>query len=435
MKKSEYPIAVIDEQEDQLDELRDAFQQAGEYCMTIKYNPMYSEEPYSGIELLFLDVNLNPAGGQGDIAIYGILENAIKSYIAEDNGPYVLIFWTTRPELVDGFKNYLTRDKTSTIYHHRPIFVDTLPKDDFQTRPKETLELILNKPIVKLVFSLHKNLQEASTGAFKELMSCIPLPEVWGNNDDYLENLRKVFTKIAITSVGKHNAAEIPDKAIFEVVGREVLHHLVKNSRNEWKTFLDITEAKADEVKNIVYQDWQYRLNTIFHVEAGCLNNIDRGSVLTGKKWFFDSFLGVDLYEWYKDEFKTDKTQDEDYRIIPVAVEISPACDYAQGSSRLYKYVLGLCRISKQRPNDKMEQGKKAPYDKNRQRQGFLQTFIIDNMYYKMVLSYNHVIGLDKESAMKLDYMFTLREEIVNQISSKVSDYCSRIGIIDINEL
>ena len=29
MKKSEYPIAVIDEQEDQLNELRDAFQHAG----------------------------------------------------------------------------------------------------------------------------------------------------------------------------------------------------------------------------------------------------------------------------------------------------------------------------------------------------------------------------------------------------------------------
>lgn len=55
-------------------------------------------------------------------------------------------------------------------------------------------------------------------------------------------------------------------------------------------------------------------------------------------------------------------------------------------------------------------------------------------MYYKVVLSYNHVIGLDKGTTMKLDYMFTLREEIVNQISSKVSDYCSRIGIIDINE-
>ncbi len=434
MKKSEYPIAVIDEQKDQLSELRDAFQQADEHCMTIQYDPMYSEEPYTGIELLFLDVNLNPAGGQGDKAIYGILESAIKSYIAEDNGPYVLIFWTTRPELVDGFKDFLTRDKTSTVYHHRPIYVDTLPKDDFQARPKETLELILNKPIVKLVFSLHKNLQDASTGAFKELMSCIPLPEIWGENDDYLENLRKVFTKIAITSVGKYNASIIPDKAIFEVVGREVLHHLVKNSRNEWKTFLDINEAKVDEAKNVVYQDWQYRLNTIFHVEAGSLNNIDRGSVLTGKKWVFDSFLGVDLNEWYKYEFKTDKTQDDDYRIIPVAVEISPACDYAQGSPRLYKYVLGLCRISRTCPSKNIEKGDKEPF-KKKPKHKVLPTFIIGDKYYKMVLSYNYVIGLESRVATNLDYLFTLREEIVNQISSSVSDYCSRIGIIDINEL
>lgn len=433
MKKSEYPIAVIDEQEEQLNELRDAFQQAGEYCMTIQYDPMYSEEPYTGIELLFLDVNLNPAGGQGDKTIYGILENAIKSYIAEDNGPYVLIFWTTRPELVDGFKEYLTRDKMSSVYRHRPIYVDTLPKDEFQTRPRETLELILNKPIVKLVFSLHKNLQEASTGAFKELMSCIPLPEGWGNNDDYLENLRKVFTKIAISSAGRQNAAEMPDKAIFEVVGREVLHHLIKNSRNEWKTFLDINEAKVNEVKNIVYQDWQYRLNTVFHVEAEQLNKIDRGTVLTGKKLYFDCLLGYDSYEWYKDEFKIEKTQDDDFRIIPVAIEISPACDYAQGTPRLYKYILGVCRISKTCPSKNIENGDREPF-KEKKRHIVLPTFNIGK-YYKIVLSYNYVIGLESHYTTNLDYLFTLREEMVNQISSSVSDYCSRIGIININEI
>lgn len=139
---------------------------------------------------------------------------------------------------------------------------------------------------------------------------------------------------------------------------------MVKNSRNEWKTFLDINDAKADEVKSIVYQEWQYKLNTIFHVEAEQLKNIDRGSVLTGKKWLFDSFLGYDLFEWYKDEFKIDKTQDDDFLIVPVAVEISPVCDYTQGKSRLYKYVLGLCRISKQKPTKKMEEGTMEPYKK-----------------------------------------------------------------------
>lgn len=433
MKRTEYPIVVIDEQRDQLEEIEAAFVQSGEKCTLIQYDPFYRGEPYSGIELLFLDLNLNPAGGQSNTSIYSFLEAAIVSYVSNDNGPFVLVFWTSRPELVEGFKQYVGRDKEAPLYSFRPIYVTTLPKEDFQLHPRESLDAILNEPIVKLVFSLHKKLLQASTTAFNDLIGCVPLTEEWGDNDGYLDVLKKVFTKIAIASVGKHNAVSIPDKAVYEVVGREVLHQLTKNSNNEWKSFLSIDDKKVEEVKIMTFNDWQYKLNTVFHVETHPLSCVDRGTVLTGKKLIFDGILGMDIFDWYKEEFLLSKDFGADYQIVPVATEISPSCDYAQGNPRLFKYVLGVCWISKKRPSKGLETGETPPF-KKRDKHVNLPSFLIDGRYYKISLSFNYVVGLRWSIAKWLNPIFTLREEMVNKISSMVADYCSRIGILDVNE-
>ena len=73
MKKVPYPIVVIDEEDDQLQEIGAAFQTANIPYTSLLYDSAYLDEPYSGIELLFLDVNLNPGGGQGDMVIFSFL--------------------------------------------------------------------------------------------------------------------------------------------------------------------------------------------------------------------------------------------------------------------------------------------------------------------------------------------------------------------------
>lgn len=434
MKKSEYPIAVIDEQIEQLNDLEQAFERAGRHCMKIQYNANYSGEPYTDIELLFLDINLTPGPGRSDNAVFATLENAINTYIAEENGPYVLVFWTSLPYLVEDFKAFISRDTNSSVNKHRPILVETLAKEDFQVDPEATILNILNNPIVKLVFYLHDCLRVASSNAFKELMGCVPKTENWGGNSEYLEAFKKVFTRIAVSSVGKQNAISIPDKAIFEVVGREVLHQLVKNSTDAWKVVLDLDAAKVKEAENVLYEDWQYKLNTVFHVEPEIISNVDRGAVLTGKKWVFDSLLGRDMNEWIQEEFQIPQNTNDDSQIIPVAVEISPACDYAQSTPRLYKYALGVCRISKQRPSNSMENGKTPPF-KKRNSHGVMPTFFLGGLFYKMVVSYNYVAGLRESTANDLHHIMTLRNEMVNMLSSSASDNASRIGFLNINEV
>lgn len=432
MKKSTYPIAVIDEQQDQLDEIMTAFRDANVGCTQILYDAM-NNESYIGIELLFLDVNLAPAAGQDDNAILSTLANALTTYIDDDNGPYVLIFWTTRPELVPDFKTFAERDKNAKIYHHRPIYVDTLPKDDFLVQPRESIEEIMNLPIVRLVFSLHKSLHEASTGAFKELICCVPPTEHWGDNENYINELKEMFTKIAVTSVGKENASLIPDKAIFEVVGKEVLYHLVKNARSEWKDFLGIDSVIAENAKRTKNNQWQYKLNTVLHVEVEEGRKTDRGAVITAKKWAFDKLLGKDWYEWIKEEFSFVQNVDDNASYVPVALEISASCDFAQGNSRLNRYILGLCRISREKPSNSIESGNIAPF-KSSGRHNILPTFFIHGQYYKLVFSYNYVVGIPHSEVSRFDGLFTLREELTTNITSGFADYASRIGYININE-
>lgn len=436
MKKSEYPIVVIDEDPDQLSEMQDACQKAGYECTTILYDPLYSQkgEPYSGIQLLFLDMNLNPGPGQNDKVICSVLENAITSYISRDNGPFVMVFWTSRKDLVTGFKSFLDRyqDKNRAIFSIRPVHFELLSKEDFIAQPQKSLEAIMRLPVVKLVFSLEESLQNASRLAFKDILACVNPAERWGDNDTYVEELKKVFTKIAVCSVGKDIAPLCPDKAIMDIVGEEVKHHLINNAGNVWKDFLGIDGAIAKDAKNTRNKEWQHKLNSVFHLEQGGVNT-DRGAVLTGKRCKFELFIGKSISNWYNEEFSFVKDDKDKSEYLPVAVEISPACDYAQGNTRLYRYILGVCRISNNKPSNSIEDGQTPPF-KQKQNHYVLPTFFIGEKYYKIALAFKYVIGLRECFADRLNYLFTLRGSMVTKICSDVSDYSSRIGIININE-
>lgn len=433
MKKAEYPIVVIDEERDQLDEIGEAFQAAGIPFMPLQFDPAYTGDPYSGIELLFLDLNLNPGGGESPMTIYSFLENAIKLYISQENGPFVLIFWTTRQNLVDGFKTYIDRDKESEVYKMRPLYVDTLAKEDFEVNPEVTIREIMEKPIVKLVFSLHQYMRQAASSAFYNLIGCIPLPEHWGDNDSYVTALKEVFTKIAVTSAGKDNAVSIPDKAIYEVVGKEVLYHLVKNSNDEWKNFLAIDSTCAENARRTKNQQWQYNLNTNLHVDITNESIVERGAVITANQWEFEKLLGTDWHEWGKEEFSFTQSSDDKGHYIPVAIEISAACDYAQGNNRLFRYILGICRVSDEMPSYTIESNDKAPF-KKKNRFNNLPSFYLNGKYYKIVLSYNYIVGVHSSELRNFEKIFSIREELITQITSSAADYGSRIGFINVNE-
>jgi len=81
-----------------------------------------------------------------------------------------------------------------------------------------------------------------------------------------------------------------------------------------------------------------------------------------------------------------------------------------------------------------METGTTPPF-KKRNSHGVMPTFFLGGLFYKMVVSYNYVAGLRESTANDLHHIMTLRNEIVNMLSSSASDNASRIGFLNINEV
>ena len=92
-------IIIVDDNESHLNQLLQIFYKHGIGCKGFVYNGFdFPLQPLTGVRFAFFDIHLNQAGD-----INSTLKDAIAHYINIDNGPYILIFWTNRIELISKF--------------------------------------------------------------------------------------------------------------------------------------------------------------------------------------------------------------------------------------------------------------------------------------------------------------------------------------------
>ena len=122
-------IIVIDDNLDDLNAICSIFHKNGIGCRGFEYDPFsLPEEPMTGIRFVFIDMNLNPAGG-GDIK--SSLKDAIRHFISVENGPYILIFWTNRVEEIDEFITFVNRDDDDVKLKLKPLHISHIDKNEF----------------------------------------------------------------------------------------------------------------------------------------------------------------------------------------------------------------------------------------------------------------------------------------------------------------
>ena len=105
--------------------------------------------PLTGIRIAALDMNLGSDGSAEDGAMLSPLLSLLPHLISKDNGPLVIIAWTTHPALVTLFKERLLTVCPAAA----PAFVVPLNKSDVKD---ENGNIDINKIVLKL--------EEAATG-------------------------------------------------------------------------------------------------------------------------------------------------------------------------------------------------------------------------------------------------------------------------------
>lgn len=435
-------IIVVDDNQDDLKSLSQVFHNKGVGCKAFEYNPAFPT-PLMGVRIAFFDVNLN--SGLNEKLIFSTLTDALNLYIHRDNGPYILVFWTSDTSLIPKFKDFINRIEDGRPAN--PYYVTNIDKTDvIKGTSYEILidKLFLNQS-VKVLFEYEEFMDKAIHKTITDIIATIPSAEQWGESTSFEENLNKVFASMAIQTLGYEHAKNDPDKAIKEALVPIYAHHFMNECGNSWKNALSQL-ASSKRQSEISFPDNynEAKLNNIFHLEeASNLNKNCRGSICPvtsecsiacGKDEpcnLFENICGISYTDWFNKTLPgISKELRNQSRLI--CVEISPACDFSQNKSRTNKYLLGI--LVPYQVVSVVEENKKN-LDSNKQLGDYSllikEPFWIDEQKKAFCFNLNFTFTLQNNNRDKYlgTPLFGFKKEMMDMIGNRYANHISRIGI------
>jgi hypothetical protein len=436
MFKPQNKIIIVDDVKEDLNRLSKVFYDNGIGCKTFEYDS-FDKPKLNDVRIAFFDININPSGGSSDNQICNSIADAIEQYISIENGLFALIFWTSKPEMVEKIKKFIQRKTTP---FPKPFFINHIAKEDVTTENlPEKLKQVLNEETLKLLFSFEEEVSNAANKTINQIYDIIPKDLNWGENILFRKNFEQVFSKIAISTLGKEHAIENPEKAINESLLPIHNYNLIQNIDNKnWKNFLTSLNKNSLKYPNNFDEG---KLNSIFHIEKFNGNGKEtRGSVIKidkTKKHILKKIGITNFDKWVNKiiPFKTDANSQKQTNIDTVkatiypnvelvVIELSAACDYSQKKERINKYILGLI-VPK---FDVKKFINKEIRSESSYHVGGCN-FNYNDHEFQIWLNLNFVIGTISNDTKLGDIKFILKKEIMDMIGNKYASHVSRIGI------
>lgn len=446
MFKVSNKIIIVDDQQKELDTLSQAFLHNGIGCRPLLYNNAYFE-PLKDIRVAFFDLNIgekqvDDSGKTPDdverlnSGVYNDLAVALNQYIAKDNGPFALIFWTKKKQIIEGFIRYMQNPERGFSESPFPIVIDCIDKDDFinassDNNLSQKLLEILNIEEIKFLFNFETKANEAAAKAINRLYEIIPKDEKWGDNKILFENLGKILSKIAASTLGFEHSKESPNKAVYEGL-LPILNSELINSDSEvnWEVILaPLYAGKIVSPNDII----QRKVNSVFHIDSPEKDKSKRGSVIEINRFnpnFLDSFNIDDFDKWFdkilpfrsKIKNQTQRRYIRRYSKL-VAIELSAACDYSNQKHRINKFIIGILTPCF-KVDDNLE-SKRSDFSYNL---GGCE-FNFNEESFQIWLNLNFVFGAKSDDPRFGESLFIMKKEIMDMLGNKYASHISRIGI------
>jgi hypothetical protein len=442
-------IIIVDDREDELDTLTKALLDNGIGCRPLLYDNTYNE-PLTKIRIAFFDINIGEKkvddSGKTveefeklNSGVYNDLAVAINQYIAPQNGPFALIFWTKNKKIIDGFIKYMQNPQRGFSNSPFPIFIGCIDKDEFiiannENSLSQKLLEVLNQEPIKFLFDFENKASIAGEKTINKIYDILPKDTNWGQTTILFENLGKVLSKIAASTLGFAHSKENPSKAVYEGLIPILNNELTSiESDVNWNKLLNPLFTAASHDKIVSPDDLiQRKVNSIFHIENSDGNKDVRGSVIEIDKTnsvILQSLNIGNINAWFNEiiPFNSDKdvtkTQTRNNSTL-IALEISAACDYSNRKDRINKYILGFVTPCINVKDDIAKQRRiESSYHVGGTNFHFIDTD------FQIWLNFNFVFGTKTDDNRLGDTMFVLKKEIMDMIGNKYASHISRIGI------
>jgi len=414
-------IIIVDDVQDDLDRLAAVFHEKGIGCRAFRYDGIeFPQSPLLGVRMAFFDLHL--IKGVDDMAQYTTLADALKKYISPSNPYFILILWTKNAKEKESFIKFARKNTSKDI--PSPLKIITLDKLQFTDENKNLenkLGEIFDDFDLKSLFYFGDDVQEAAMTCFDEILRLVERCDKWGENDEYMKQVKKLFSAIAIEMMGLEHAKKKPGKGIKEALAPIFLHELLKKDDSNWNVFLDSKSFTKDT--SVLEDGLKVKLNKFFNIDLNTEEKDARGSVrvVNIENETFNKCFSVNS-DVFKEKMFVDgtmnKTEYDTKSVKIIALEVSAACDYAQNKTRLHKYILGVLFSGKK----DMAAGDyiyELPFD-----------FNYDGKTCSLALNFNYTFNEEDSETNKIlgEKLFSLKENCLNCIISEYANHISRLG-------
>jgi hypothetical protein len=373
------------------------------------------EQPINNVRLIFLDLllvvdseNLSPQ------TVIGIIASRLRSILSRENGPYVLIYWSTQE---DRFKKPLENAFKTILADFAPFISFSMPKTDNLETIKSELHLKFKNFKSLNAFLLFESIVNKSGGEIYN-----DYTSIYERDSNWNRNLKGVIYSLSQSLVGKKNTIAATNKEKMKYAFSTIANTLIENIERNLENFSNLDIRK---IENINHSEGKllkinsklhllYSLNGFRHFQSGNLYLINNDS--------------HDINRLIIDNTESNSKANEVISSNPKMVEldVTPSCDYAQNKFYYVRLLPGiLTSIVFSR-----KYFKNTEYNYN-----LCPPMKIENHNHYLLFDYRFLRTLKMEE-LKSNYnrpKYRLRTELLVDIQTGLAKHMNRPGIISVS--
>lgn len=434
-------IAVIDDEEDSVNAIRQSLESMDTSCLPVlvRAGVPSVNAPVRGIRLLFLDVHL-VSGHQQGAALYDTNATILRQVIASDNGPYVLVIWTTHKQERDALLAHISEHYPEIP---QPLASLVMAKEEFKVGSgfamhkvaERIAELLLEHPQANALLYWENAIDLACGDLIGKIGSFVPRAKMFVGESN--EKLERILTAIAQSAVGttnvKSNELGAINDGLMPLLFDRLLHLPDKDGVLTEKWAKAISKPSADVQ---LEKSEQIDLNSMYHIAldtSGAIKLGARGAVYdlpAGPESLAPGYTMEELLCGYFPEKQvTGNLAVLGEKTNWCLIGLRAACDQAQPKTGMNRLLLAA-KIDE--PFDVTGVG---PF-KSSEAIYHTMPMINGGKAFKLILSFRYIIALtDKQlSELKLEPKWRLRDNMCSVIETQFATHASRPGLMKVGK-
>jgi len=398
-------IVLID---DKRDEIEPVLITLGQYGIPYIYldgtQETLPENPLKGIRFVFLDIELRGMEGQKDKTKASGVVAVLKKIISEDNGPYVIGFWTAHREVIIPVIENCKTEGISPV-----TWVDLEKMADVNKITERLQDKLKQIGAFQLYVEWENTVNNASKAFVRTFSSLVKLGSDWSKDTEAL------FYKLYKAYVEKNELSDKDDqfKCACHLMNRSFLDIL----ENFTRKYLTLPEGFKLENKELASETIA-KLNTSLFLSDSILSRHSPGNVYSHN----DTTLKESLIQ---DTFKAGQTPNECSLCMVI---ISPECDLAQNKIIKAKGIGETLH-----PLHRVLFGLKIPSEENgKLRERRDSDYHIGPIWHEgksnILMLHFATISFHCESEFPEHPMFALKRDLLFDLQSRAANHVNRLG-------